>query len=237
MNPNPNPNPSKSSSSSAATQAYTPLSPSPQETVELGTGRLINLISNAIRETSPPGTATAAYTRVHTHSRTSSVERQVGFGDSTDVSSDEEARTARLSKSRSPVDAMNSFEPVELDGVEIGDATAEILDSYADVEARPLTNSGQRTEREEDGEAEWAEYGYDWTHAVSIPVIRLPSVKEGISRFRSLKGEGSQRLRRGPSVRERFGSMRRGDGGDQWYGGAGGKGYQALGSSVEVGVY
>ena len=168
------------------------------------------------------------------------MEANVGLGDSTDVSSDEDTRTARLNKSRSPVDAMNLFEPIELDGVEIGDATAEILDSYADsyAEERPLTNPGQKTE-EVNTAAEWAEYGYDWTDAVSIPVIRLPSVKEGISRFRSLRGGGSQRsrpgVRTGPSVREKFGSMRSGGGEDQWYGGGAGRRYQALGSGVEIG--
>ena len=47
--------PSKSSSG-ASTMPYSPLSPA-DETVEIGTGRLINLISNAIRESSPPQSA------------------------------------------------------------------------------------------------------------------------------------------------------------------------------------
>ena len=101
-------------------------------------------------------------------------------------------------------------------------------------------------------------------------------MKEGISRFKSLRGSGSggggsrnrngngdwdangngNGINRRPSVRERFGSLRRDNNntttagntmrynqiatGGGWYGGMGSNTtskYHALGSSVEVGVY
>lgn len=73
-----------------------------------------------------------------------------------------------------------------------------------------------------------------------MPVIRLPSVsvKEGVSRFKSLRGKSQwgTGVTARPGMRERFGSLRGVQQQQGWYGGSGSK-YQMLESSVEVGVY
>lgn len=176
--------------------------------------------------------------KTRTHSRNTSLEAVVGLG---------MGLTSTSSSHLLPSSTHLPAHPTafELDSTPIDSTTSEILSAYS-----------------EDIEPGYAEYTHDWTDV--IPVIRLPSVnlKEGISRFKSLRGGGSRGSRKGsvngglgrrPSVRERFGSLRRGgdvtaggirNGGLQqqgWYGrsGAGPEqgSYQALGSSVEVGAY
>ena len=201
----------KSNSSGSASPPYSPLTPTPYSPAEVGTGRLINMISTAIRESSPPYNNPAG-----------------GLGVSCGAT---ESEAERFARARSPVDAKVPFEPVELDSVPVDDCNVanEIINSYGE---------------------EGAEFSYDWTDAV--PVIRLPSVREGIGRFKSLRGGsgGSQRVRRGPSVRERFGSLRgHGNGSGRvgmqqqqgWYGGLSrtesNTKYQALGAGVEMRGY
>ena len=158
---------------------------------------------------------------------------------SADVSEDEDAQKARLARARRPVDTKTPWEAVELDSMPVEDVTKEIIDCYGDGDEKAVSLTGTRKEESE----EVAEWSYDWTDA--MPVIRIPSVREGISRFKSLRGgqSQSQGFRRGLSVRERFGSLRGNRNGMQqqqgWYGGLGrsGSGYQALGSNVEVGGY
>jgi hypothetical protein len=237
------------SSSGASNTPYSPISQSDNEIPEIGTGRLINLISNAIRESSPPLGAAQKYEAVKGHSRNTSLEAVVGLGltettsttnlISTSTSTSHPTSDTHHLNARSPLSlsAPNIFHPIELDSTPLDSTTHDILSAYS-------TN----THANEDA---YAEYTHDWTDALSIPVIRLPSVKEGITRFKSLRGGGRQSsssgrnvVGRSPSVRERFGSLRGNGSGMQggWYGrvgpeaGRGGR-YQSLGSSVEVGVY
>jgi hypothetical protein len=276
--------PSKSSSGSSTMQ-YSPLSPS-DETVEIGTGRLINLISNAIRESSPPQSAhstPAAKTLIaranpppttnssQAHAYTPLPNQSQSTTDNPTPPTSTSTSTTHLTNSRSPI-SLSTLPPfsIELDSVPIGSTTADILSGYSDDDEEDDTTTLTRTQpHPSNNDTTYpTEYNYDWTDALSIPpmpIIRLPSVKEGISRFKSLRGyqggSGSG-INRRPSVRERFGSLRRdnntnststnsmmqyykqagvvgGGGGGGWYGGMGsnttGK-YQALGSSVEVGI-